>query len=132
TVWLGDEVGTATRLKLVLNHWIMNAIVNVGETVALAQALGLDPQRFLDAIQGGGMDMPYAHGKTVQILSGDLAPSFALRLARKDVELILEAARDAGLSLGLAQATLERMSRAIALGHGDEDAAAAYYATAPQ
>src|SRR5438105_69846 len=117
TVWLGDEVGTATALKLVLNHWIMNAIVNVGETVALAQALGLEPQRFLDAIQGGGMDMPYAHGKTAQILSGDLAPSFALRLACKDMRLILDAAHEAGVDLGLAQATLERMSRAVDLGH---------------
>jgi 3-hydroxyisobutyrate dehydrogenase len=131
TVWLGDEAGAATRLKLVLNHWIMNAIVNVAETVALAQALGLEPQRFLDAIEGGGMDMPYAHMKTAQILSGDLAPSFALRLARKDVQLILEAAREAGVELGLAPATLERMTRAIDLGHGDEDTAAAYYATRP-
>src|SRR5205085_9729124 len=98
---------------------------------SLAQALGLEPQRFLDAIQGGGMDMPYAHMKTAQILAGDLAPSFALRLACKDMRLILDAAREAGVDLGLAQATLERMSRAVDLGHGDADAAAAYYATAP-
>ena len=42
TVWL-DEVGAATRLKLVANSWIMALNVAVGETVALAQALDVAP-----------------------------------------------------------------------------------------
>jgi len=128
-VWLGDEIGSASALKLVLNHWILNTIENVAETVALAQALGVEPHRFLGSIAGGNMDMPYAHLKTEAIVSGNLEPSFTLRLAAKDVELILDAAADAGLDLGLAGVTLERMERAIARGHGDEDMAAVYYAT---
>jgi 3-hydroxyisobutyrate dehydrogenase len=128
-VWLGEEIGAASALKLVLNHWIGNSVENVAETVAYAQALGVDPQRFLESIEGGNMDMPYAHMKTGAILSGNLEPSFTLRLARKDVSLILEAARKAGVDLGLAAVTLERMQRAIDLGHADEDMAAVYYAT---
>jgi 3-hydroxyisobutyrate dehydrogenase len=130
-VWLGEEIGAASALKLVLNHWIGNTVENVAETVAYAQALGVDPQRFLEAIEGGNMDMPYAHMKTDAILSGNLEPSFTLRLARKDIGLIVEAAREAGVDLGLAAVTLERMQRAIDLGHADEDMAAVYYATAP-
>jgi len=128
-VWLGEEVGAASALKLVLNHWILNTIVSVAETVALAQALGVDPEQFLESIAGGNMDMPYAHLKTGAILSGNLEPSFTLRLAAKDTELILDAAAQAGVDLGLARTTLERMERAIELGHGDEDMAAVYYAT---
>ncbi len=128
-VWLGEEVGAASALKLVLNHWIMNAVENVAETIAFAQALGLDPERFLESIEGGNMDMPYAHMKTGAILSGSLEPSFTLRLARKDTELIVAAAGEAGIDLGLAPVTLERMQRAIELDHGDEDMAAVYYAT---
>ena len=128
-VWLGEEIGSATALKLVLNHWILNTIENVGETVAFAQALGVDPRRFLESIEGGNMDMPYAHLKTEAILSGDLEPSFTLRLAEKDVRLILEAAAESGVELGLAPVTRERMARAVELGHGDEDMAAVYYAT---
>src|SRR5438128_2277530 len=71
-VWLGEEIGAASALKLVLNHWILNTVENVGETVALAQALGVDPRLFLESIAGGGMDMPYAHMKTEALLSGDL------------------------------------------------------------
>jgi len=129
-VWLGNEIGAASALKLVLNHWIGNTVENVAETVAYAEALGVDPQRFLESIEGGNMDMPYAHMKTDAILSGNLEPSFTLRLARKDIGLIVEAAREAGVDLGLAAVTLERMQRAIDLGHGDEDMAATYFATA--
>jgi 3-hydroxyisobutyrate dehydrogenase len=128
-VWLGPEVGAASALKLVLNHWILNTVENIGETIAFAQALGVDPQQFLESIAGGNMDMPYAHLKTDAIVSGSLDPSFTLRLAEKDTRLILDAARDAGVDLGLAAETLKRMGRAIALGHGDEDMAAVYYAT---
>ena len=85
-VWLGDEIGSASALKLVLNHWILNSLENVAETVAFAQALGVEPERFLESISGGQMDMPYAHMKTEAIVSGNIEPSFTLRLAAKDVE----------------------------------------------
>jgi 3-hydroxyisobutyrate dehydrogenase len=130
-VWLDTEIGSASALKLVLNHWIQNTVENVAETFALAEALGVDPRQFLDSISGGQMDMPYAHLKTEAILSGDLEPSFTLRLAAKDMSLIVAAAREAGLELGLGPVTLERFRRAIELGHGDEDMAATYYATRP-
>ena len=86
-VWLGDEIGSASALKLVLNHWILNSLENVAETVAFAQALGVEPELFLESIAGGGMDMPYAHMKTEAIVAGNMEPSFTLRLAAKDVEL---------------------------------------------
>ena len=130
-VWLGQEIGSASALKLVLNHWIINSVENVAETIAYAQSLGVDPERFLEAIACGNMDMPYAHMKTGAIVSGDLQPSFTLRLAAKDVELILDAAHSAGVDLGIAPVTLERMARSIELGHGHEDMAATYYATRP-
>src|SRR5262249_32928414 len=52
-VWLGEEIGSASALKLVLNHWIQNSVENIAETIALAQALGVDPRQFLESISGG-------------------------------------------------------------------------------
>jgi 3-hydroxyisobutyrate dehydrogenase len=128
-VWVGEEIGAASALKLVLNHWTLNTIENIAETLALAEGLGVDPRRFLESIAGGNMDMPYAHLKTEALLSGDLEPTFTLRLAEKDVGLIVEAAAASGVDLGLAPATRARMAHAIELGHGAEDMAATYYAT---
>jgi 3-hydroxyisobutyrate dehydrogenase len=128
-VWVDEKAGAGQALKLVANHWILNSVENIGETFAFAQALGLDPRRFLEAISGGNMDMRYAHLKGEAILTSNFEPSFSLRLARKDVGLVLEAAERAGLDLGLAPVTADRMGRAIELGHGDEDMSAAYFGT---
>ena len=130
-MWLADEPGAGTRLKLVVNLWIMNLVENLAETFAFADALGLDPRRFLEAIEERAMDSPYAHLKGEKILSGDYTAVFALKHATKDVRLALEAARLAGVELGLGPATLERFERAIELGHGDEDTAAVWFASRP-
>jgi 3-hydroxyisobutyrate dehydrogenase len=128
-MWLGDEPGAGTKLKLTINLWILNLVENLGETMALSEALGLDQRWFLDAIKGRPMDSPYAQMKGEKIVTGDLSPAFALKLAAKDVGLAVEMAAAAGVDLGLAPQTLRRMHRAIELGHGDEDMAAVWFAT---
>jgi 3-hydroxyisobutyrate dehydrogenase len=130
-MWLADEPGAGTTLKLTINLWIMNLVENLCETFALAEANGLDPALFLDAIKGRPMDSGYAHLKGEKILTGDLSPAFTLNAGTKDARLALAMAREAGIELGLAPATLERFERAIALGHGEEDVAAAWFASRP-
>jgi 3-hydroxyisobutyrate dehydrogenase len=126
-VWLG-VAGLGTRLKLVLNSWIVCTIENLSEAFVLAETLGVDPRRFLEAISGGSMDMPYAHLKGEAILNRSFPASFPLAHARKDVALILEAAGE--VELPLVRATLRQFDRALELGHGDEDMSAVYYASA--
>jgi 3-hydroxyisobutyrate dehydrogenase len=130
-LWLSDEPGTGTALKLTINLWIMNLVENLAETFALAEANGIDPALFLDAISGRPMDSGYAHLKGEKILTGDFSPAFTLSAGAKDVRLALEMAREAGIELGLAPTTRERFERAIELGHGDEDVAAAWFASRP-
>src|SRR5436190_10230037 len=128
-MWLGDEPGAGTKLKLTTNLWILNLVENLGETMALAEAMGLDQRWFLDAISGRPMDSPYAQMKGEKIVTGDHSAQFALMLAAKDVALAVEMAGAAGVDLGLAPVTLERFRRAIELGHGDDDMAAAWFAS---
>jgi 3-hydroxyisobutyrate dehydrogenase len=127
TVWVG-ETTEASRLKLVLNSWVLALTTAVGETMALAEAFGLDPQLFLDTIAGGSLDVPYAHAKGAQILAREFPASFKAETAAKDATLIAEAAREAGLTLLLAEAVRDEMRKTVHLGHGEEDMAAVYYA----
>ena len=129
TVRLG-EAGQASRLKLVLNHWLVGIVETLAETIVLAEGLGIDPQRFLDTIEGGALDVPYAHLKGRLMIGREFPTSFPLRLAVKDVDLVLEAARREGVDLGLAPAIRDRFARAVDAGHGDEDLAAALLGTA--
>ncbi|MPY63879.1 NAD(P)-dependent oxidoreductase [Streptomyces spongiae] len=132
TVWTGEDgaAGSATRLKLVANSWVLAATSATGEVLALAQALGVDPQGFFDAIAGGPLDMGYLRAKAGLILDDKLSPaSFAVTTAVKDARLIVAAGEQNGVRLDVAAASAERLARAAEQGHGDEDMAAAYFAS---
>jgi 3-hydroxyisobutyrate dehydrogenase len=127
TIWVGESTG-ASRLKLVLNDWVLALTTSLGEAIALAESFGLDPRLFLDALSGGPLDVGYAHVKAELILSRDFTPSFKAETAAKDAALVTEAAREAGLSLLVAEAVREQLAKTVHLGHGEEDMAAVYYA----
>ncbi len=132
TVWTGEDAaaGSAQALKLVANSWVIMANNAAGEVIALAQGLGVDPQRFLDLIEGGALDMGYLRLKAGLILDERLFPaSFAAETAAKDADLIVEAAREAGVTVDGVAAAGDRLHRAIGGGHGSEDMAAAYFAS---
>ena len=131
TRWLG-EAGSATRFKLVLNGWIVGLVETLAETLGLARALDIEPQAFLSAIEGGPLDCAYAQTKGAAMADESFEPpAFPLRLAAKDGRLVLEAAREAGLTLPLVRATCSQFERSIEQGHGDEDMASAYWASRP-
>ncbi|MFE7975197.1 NAD(P)-dependent oxidoreductase [Streptomyces shenzhenensis] len=132
TVWTGEDGAEAgaTRLKLVANSWVLAVTAAGGEVVALAQALGVDPQSFFDLIAEGPLDMGYLRAKAGMILDGQLTPpQFAVATAEKDARLIVQAGERGHVRLDVAAATAERLARAAAQGHGDEDMAAAYFAS---
>jgi len=121
TVRLG-EAGEATRAKLVLNHWILALTASTAETIGFARELGMDPQLFLDVIEGAPMDSAYAQMKGKLILDDKVgeAVSFPLRLAHKDARLVLEAGADGEL----APAVKRLYDRASEAGLDDCDMAA--------
>jgi len=129
-VWLG-EAGAGSRLKLVVNNWIVGLLGVLAETISLAEATGVDPKRFLETIEGGPLGLPYAQMKGDMMIEERFPTSFSLKLARKDAALVLDAARANGLEMAVAEAVAARFDDAINSGHGDEDLAAVYEATKP-
>ncbi|MEY9938364.1 NAD(P)-dependent oxidoreductase [Streptacidiphilus sp. MAP5-3] len=132
TVWVGTEPGRATALKLVVNTWVIDMVSSIAESLNLAEALGVDPAVFLDAVSGGPLDTPYLHAKSAAVLSGDLTANFSVTSGLKDTTLILDAASRTGTRLDLVQAAADRLTRAIASGHGHEDMIATYFAGRPE
>src|SRR5262249_37673952 len=95
-------------------------------SIRLAQALGVDPQLFLDTVAGGLSDSRYLHVKGAAILSGDYTTSFAVSGAAKDTRLIVEAGRAAGFDPELLDLVREQFERSAERGHADDDMAAIY------
>ena len=127
TVWLG-EAGAGSRLKLVINNWIVGLLGVLAETVALARSTGVDPARFLETIEGGPLGLPYAQLKGNMMIDDDFPTSFSARLARKDTGLVLDTAEANDLEMPIARAVAARFDEAIQAGHGEEDMAAVYRA----
>jgi 3-hydroxyisobutyrate dehydrogenase len=120
----GDEVGAATRLKLVGNSWVLALVEGLAETIALAETLDVEPRKFLELIEGGLMYAPYASIKGEAMIKREFPPSFPLALAAKDAGLITDAAPD----LPLPKLVREQMLKAAEAGHGEEDLAATFLA----
>jgi 3-hydroxyisobutyrate dehydrogenase len=130
TMWLG-EAGTGTRLKLVVNGWVLTVVEGGAETIALAEGLGLDPALLFEAIEGGGLDLPYLRLKGKAIAERNFEPSFRLTLAAKDARLIEESAQRRDIDVPLF-ATIRRRLAEGAKDHGDEDMSATYLTSAPR
>ena len=131
TVALGDEPGASTRMKLVLNAWLVSLVEGLAESVALAEGLGVDPAGFLEIIDGGPIGPAYAKMKGTMMIDRSYEPSFSLALAAKDARLALDAAGASGLELPALRAIRAQLERAVEQGHGDADMAAAVEASRP-
>jgi 3-hydroxyisobutyrate dehydrogenase len=128
---LGDEVGAGTKLKLVLNNWVISFVESLAETIALAEGLGVDPAKFFEGIEGGAMYAPYVKVKGTPMIERSFEPSFSLKLAHKDAGLVLDAARAAGIELPLPALVRDQMGKAIEAGHGEDDLSATFMASCP-
>jgi 3-hydroxyisobutyrate dehydrogenase len=130
TLWLG-EAGTGTRMKLVINSWILTLVEGLAETIAFAEGIDIDPAQFLEVISGGPTDTAYAQLKGKMMIEGSFEPSFKLGLAAKDARLVLEAMERHDLELPLLE-TIKDQLEGAAEEHGEKDMAAAYLASAPK
>ena len=131
-VHAGERLGAASALKLVCNCWIAMQNAAIGQSIALAEGLGLDPELFLEATKGSAADSAYLHLKAELVRKGDYPPSFTLDGALKDVELILAAAREVGVTDDVLVGLRSIYRRASDAGHGGADMAAVYTAFPPR
>jgi 3-hydroxyisobutyrate dehydrogenase len=113
TQWLG-EAGQGTRMKLLFNAWIAVMMEGVAEAVILADALGIDPQRFASLVSGGPLVPPWALAKMKKITENTMSETeFPLRWADKDVRLALSAAGEERARLPMLSTIDAQWSRAV-------------------
>lgn len=123
--------GAGSRMKIVTNNWIMSAVAAIAETMALAEALGLNGADFIAAVEGTPLDMGYIESKGGMIVRDEFPAQMRLANGAKDARLALEAARAAGLPARVTAAAEELMRTGCELGHADDDMAAAVFAARP-
>ena len=74
-------------------------MVAISELLIFAQKAGADPRKVVDAIKGGAAQCWTLDVKPQRLFAGNREPGFRSALQAKDLNIILETAREYGLSL---------------------------------
>jgi 3-hydroxyisobutyrate dehydrogenase len=87
------------------------------EAIKFARAGGLDAPRVVEAIGAGAAASWQLSNLGPKIIAGDYQPGFFIKLIRKDLRLVVEAARESGLALPGLSLMASMFNSASALGH---------------
>jgi 3-hydroxyisobutyrate dehydrogenase-like beta-hydroxyacid dehydrogenase len=121
-VWyLGERPDLAAAYKLFGNAMLFAISAGMADVMAMARANGIDPMDSL-AVFSKFQPARSIQGRGPKMATGDFTPSFTLEMARKDVGLMITAAR--GAELLVLPAVAERMDAVIASGGAQLDVAA--------
>jgi 3-hydroxyisobutyrate dehydrogenase-like beta-hydroxyacid dehydrogenase len=113
-------LGAGSAAKLLANSTLLGALPLLGEALALAEGLGLSRETAFEVLSVTPL-AAQAERRRPSLESGKYPPRFALSLARKDADLIQEAAAAGGVDLRLARAARSWLAEAEAGGLADQD-----------
>jgi 3-hydroxyisobutyrate dehydrogenase len=113
-------LGAGQAAKLVANSTLFGTLATLGEAIALADGLGLSRSSAYELLAATPL-AGQVQRRRETIERGDYPPRFPLMLARKDAELIAEAARAAGVDLRLAEAARTWLADAERAGLSNRD-----------
>ena len=132
---MGDKVGymggigCGTIAKLVHNLIGICSRIVVAEGFTLGVKAGVSPEALLEAVKGGafGQGLLLTQVLPEIVFKGDFdTVRFALKLARKDLGLATELARECNVPMAMAALAEQEMIEAIGRGWGDKDYAAPF------
>jgi 3-hydroxyisobutyrate dehydrogenase-like beta-hydroxyacid dehydrogenase len=113
-------LGSGASMKLVANSTLGALMTALGEALALGDRLGLDQEDVFDVLVGSPIGIT-ARSKRSRVTSGRYPPNFKLRLAVKDMDLVVDTATRLGLELRVAEAARSWFRDAAAKGLGEMD-----------
>ena len=109
--------GAGQMTKLANQIAVALALEAAAEAIKLAQGGGLDASRVVEAIGAGAAGSWQLSNLGPKIIAGDYRPGFFIKLIRKDLRLVAEAARESGLALPGLALMASMFNAAAALGH---------------
>lgn len=93
----------------------------MGELMIFAQKAGADPEKVVGAVRGGAAQCWTLDVKPQRLLAGNRAPGFRSSLQSKDLNIVMETAREYGISLPGAGLLAQLYAALCANGGGDLD-----------
>jgi 3-hydroxyisobutyrate dehydrogenase len=109
--------GAGQMTKLANQIGVALALEAAAEAIKFARGGGLDGSKVIEAIGAGAAGSWQLSNLGPKIVAGDYRPGFFVKLIRKDLRLVAEAARESGLALPGLALMVSMFNSAAALGH---------------
>jgi 3-hydroxyisobutyrate dehydrogenase-like beta-hydroxyacid dehydrogenase len=119
------ELGAGATMKLAVNGLIHGLGIALAEALVLAEGAGIERSTAYEVFAGGAAAAPFVLYKRPAFEHPDETPvAFTVDLVAKDLDLILELAREAGVPMPQAESNRAEIGEAIAAGLAQADMSA--------
>ena len=115
------EAGAGQVAKAANQIMVAAQMVAMGELLIFSQKAGVDPQKVVEAIKGGAAQCWTLDVKPARLFSGNRAPGFKAHMQAKDLNIILESAREYGIPLPSAAVDAQLYNAMLQNGMGEMD-----------
>ena len=122
-VLVGDH-GAGQVAKACNQIVVAVTIEAVAEALTFARKSGVDPAKVRDALMGGfaSSRILEVHGK--RMLDNDYQPGFKTKLHQKDLNIVMQTAKELGLALPAASLVMQHLNALMGTGDAELDSAA--------
>jgi 2-hydroxy-3-oxopropionate reductase len=115
------EAGAGQVAKAANQIMVAAQMVAMGELLIFSQKAGVDPQKVVEAIKSGAAQCWTLDVKPPRLFAGNRLPGFKARMMAKDLNIILETAREYGIPLPSAAVDAQLYTAMLQNGMGDLD-----------
>lgn len=111
---VGEDHAKSNLVKLGVNYNLIHALQAIGESVALVESGGVDPNTFVEILTHTAFSGSAYSGYGPMIVNRKYSPAgFSMALGLKDVKLVEDAAADLGLKLPVASVLHDLFEQAL-------------------
>ncbi len=115
------EAGAGQVAKAANQIMVAAQMVAMGELLIFSQKAGVDPLKVVEAIKGGAAQCWTLDVKPPRLFAGNRAPGFKAYMQAKDLNIILETAREYGIPLPSAAVDAQLYNAMLQNGMGELD-----------
>ncbi len=113
--------GTGQIAKAANQIMVAAQMVAMGELMVFARKAGADPRKVIEAIKGGAAQCWTLDVKPPRLFDGNRQPGFKAQMQAKDLNIIMESARQYGVPLPSAAVHAQLFNAMVEQGWGDLD-----------
>ncbi len=121
TVTHVGEAGAGQVAKAANQIMVAAQMVALGELLVFSQKAGVDPQKVVNAIKGGAAQCWTLDVKPPRLFAGNRGPGFKAYMQAKDLNIVLETAREYGVPLPATAENAQLFNAMLQMGMGELD-----------